>query len=329
MQGLGVRPARYASGNGRITPGLELALQVQDIERDTQLAGHAAGVVGGIGRAAGALDIRERVGAIVEAHPDAHGLDAGPRHEGGRHRRVHAARHGDEDPLASRARGSRDASPGIAHEPRVPATPARWRSMMVVTSRIAASTSASVVVRPRLRRSAPLASSPGSPMAVSTCDGSVEPVVQAEPVEQHRPCEVERMDEGGAVEATHHDRQRCPAAGPWMAGQLDPVDGKERAASRSRRAATASTVAACSDTTSCQAAAMPTAPATFSVPARRCRSWLPPWTWGRIAVPRRSHITPMPLGTLQLVAGDRDQVHVQDAACRWPATARPGPHRGG
>src|SRR5674476_1050282 len=47
---------------------------------------------------------------------------------------------------------------------------------------------------------------------------------------------------------------------------------------------------------------MPTAPATFSVPARRWRSWLPPWTWARSCVPRRTQSAPTPLGPSNLWA---------------------------
>ena len=41
---------------------------------------------------------------------------------------------------------------------------------------------------------------------------------------------------------------------------------------------------------------MPTMPATFSVPARRCRSWPPPDSWETKGVPRRRKRTPVPLG---------------------------------
>ncbi len=67
-------------------PGRELALEIEDVERDAQLPSHATGVVRGVGRAARALDIRERVSTVMETHPDAHGLGPGTRHERGRDR---------------------------------------------------------------------------------------------------------------------------------------------------------------------------------------------------------------------------------------------------
>ena len=47
---------------------------------------------------------------------------------------------------------------------------------------------------------------------------------------------------------------------------------------------------------------MPTAPATFSVPARRWRSWLPPWSCAISCVPRRTHSAPTPFGPSNLWA---------------------------
>ena len=47
---------------------------------------------------------------------------------------------------------------------------------------------------------------------------------------------------------------------------------------------------------------MPTAPATFSVPARRWRSCDPPCCWARMWVPRRIHSAPTPFGPSALCA---------------------------
>ena len=61
------------------------------------------------------------------------------------------------------------------------------RSMTSGMIRAACSTSASEVVRPRVMRNDPRASSSGYPSAVRTWDGSVDPVVHAEPVETATP----------------------------------------------------------------------------------------------------------------------------------------------
>ncbi len=120
-----------------------------------------------------------------------------------------------------------------------------------------------------------------------------------------QPFEVQGVDQRCAVEVVDQDREQAGQSVVGMSGQLAPPRCRGhrppggRAAPGPHRPSWPRSASA-----SCHAAAMPTAPATFSVPARRCRSWLPPWTWGRMAVPRRSHITPMPRGPSSL----------------WPAT---------
>ena len=49
--------------------GLEFPLEVHDVERDVQTGGDAASVLSGIRRAAALLELRVRVGDVVEAHP--------------------------------------------------------------------------------------------------------------------------------------------------------------------------------------------------------------------------------------------------------------------
>ena len=51
-----------------------------------------------------------------------------------------------------------------------------------------------------------------------------------------------------------------------------------------------------------RAAPKPTMPATFSVPARRLRSWAPPRTSGASGVPRRTYRQPTPFGPYSLCA---------------------------
>jgi hypothetical protein len=78
----------------------ELALQVEHIERDPELTGNAAGVVGGVQGATALLELAVRVGHVVEPHPDADGLDTLLSKESRGDRRVDTARHRDEHALA-------------------------------------------------------------------------------------------------------------------------------------------------------------------------------------------------------------------------------------
>src|SRR3954453_4430829 len=54
--------------------GIELALEVHDVERDVELRRHSARVIGGVERAAALLELGVRVGHVVQAHPDADDL---------------------------------------------------------------------------------------------------------------------------------------------------------------------------------------------------------------------------------------------------------------
>ena len=71
---------------------------------------------------------------------------------------------------------------------------------------------------------------------------------------------------------------------------------------------------------------MPTVPATFSVPARRWRSWLPPWSCARSGVPRRIHSAPTPLGPSNLwaetatVSAPREATSTSRYGAAWTAS---------
>ena len=134
--------------------GVELALEVHDVERDAELAGHATGIVGRIGRAAALLELGVRVGDVVEAHPDADDVVALLGDKRGRDRRVDAARHRDEDPAQT-------VTPWPSGSAATAAEPCRIEAMTRGTTSQAVSISASVVVRPSDSRSAPRASSSG------------------------------------------------------------------------------------------------------------------------------------------------------------------------
>ena len=134
--------------------GIELALEVHDVERDVELGGDPAGVVGGVERAAALLELGVAVGDVVEAHPDADHLVALLVEERRRDRRVDPARHRDEDPAHA---GTLWPSGSAA----TATVPRRIEAMTRGTTSQAVAISSSVVVRPSERRSAPRASSSG------------------------------------------------------------------------------------------------------------------------------------------------------------------------
>ena len=135
-------------------PGIELALEVHDVERDIELGGYAARVVGGIRRAAALLDLGVAVGDVVQAHPDADDLVALSVQDRGRHGRIHAAGHRDED-------AAHAGTPWPSGSAAIAIVPIRIDAMTRGTTSHAVAISSSVVVRPSDRRRAPRASSSG------------------------------------------------------------------------------------------------------------------------------------------------------------------------
>ena len=130
------------------------------------------------------------------------------------------------------------------------------------TTSAARSMSASVVVRPRESRSEPRASSAGMPRAVSTCDGSSEPVVHAEPTDAamswrssavtrsapSTPSTTTESRPGAARSGGRSAGHRAPAGPPRPAGrEARPGEGRRRLLGDRELGATES----------------PTAPATF------------------------------------------------------------------
>ena len=153
----------------------ELTLEVEDVEGDAELAGDAPGVLRGVQRAAALLELAVAVGDVVQAHPDADGLDALVVEQRRRDRRIDAAGHRHQDPPFACRRPSGVARRGRCEDHLGAQTPISWprgsaaialepersRATIAGTTSAARSTSASVVVRPRLNRSAPRASSSG------------------------------------------------------------------------------------------------------------------------------------------------------------------------
>ena len=101
------------------------------------------------------------------------------RNERGGDRRIHAARHGDDD--------AHWASRRMRHAPTVARVSARsfcTRPGSTLTTR---SISASVLAAPRLKRNELCARAEPRPIAFSTCEGSSVPDEQADPVETAMP----------------------------------------------------------------------------------------------------------------------------------------------
>ena len=133
---------------------VELALEVHDVERDVELGGDPAGVVGGVERAAALLELGVAVGDVVEPHPDADDLVALRMEECRRDGRIDSARHRDQDPTHA-------GTPCPSGSAVTATLPSRIEATTRGTTSAATATSSSVVVRPSERRSAPRASSSG------------------------------------------------------------------------------------------------------------------------------------------------------------------------
>ncbi len=134
--------------------GVELALEVHDVERDVELRRDPSGVVGRIERTAALLELGVAVGDVVQPHPDADDLvPLGVQQRGG-HRRIDAAGHRHEDPAHAETPWPSGSAATTAEATRIDAITRGTTSAAVATS-------ASVVVRPSDSRSAPRASSSG------------------------------------------------------------------------------------------------------------------------------------------------------------------------
>src|SRR5439155_26058752 len=141
-----------------------------NVMRDAGAVRDEVGIGDGVEQAAGAVGDRVAVAEQLHRRPDdiVSLLDQHRRGDGA----VHAARHGDEHPTLHRCST---------------AASARTFSTILGSAAATASTSSAVLSRPNENRSAATPSSRGTPIAVSTCEGSIEPVLHADPDEQATP----------------------------------------------------------------------------------------------------------------------------------------------
>ncbi len=140
--------------------------------------------------------------------------------------------------------------------------------------RTASSTSAGVVVSPRLKRSELATSSLGRPIARSVGDSSLDPLAQAEPDRAGYAGQVQCQEEDLPLQAGEGDVAGVGSRGAAVRGP-PPRDSRPRrpASNRSRSAVSRRACSSCSWHRSSRAVCMPTARATVWVPGRRPPSW--------------------------------------------------------
>ena len=161
-------------------------------------------------------------------------------------------------------------------------------SMQLFRIRKVWSISASLVSSESENRRAPWARSVESPSAVSTCEGSPSRLAQALPPDAHTP----RSSSSSTSEAEStpsNDMSSVPGtrgSAPFM--QVPEISSRIRRCSSFLRRAMCRAYYAMFVQASSAAAAIPTMPATFSVPPRRPRSWRPPSMRGSRGAPSRA-----------------------------------------
>ena len=157
--------------------------------------------------------------------------------------------------------------------------------------------SASVFAAPRLKRIDPSVRAWGRPIAFRTCDGSSVPDEHADPDDTAMPARSSPISSDSAstrsmlmlvVFGTRGD------AAP-LRSVPETLDSTP-ASSRSRSALNRGASAAIFVLATSAATPRPTSAGTFSVPARRLRSCLPPVTGDTRRTPRFIHNAPVPFG---------------------------------
>ena len=201
-------------------PGVELALEVEDVERDPELRGDPPGVLRRVGAAAALPHLGVGVGAVVDAHPDADDVVAGVA-RGGRRRPTSRRRRTWRRARARRRPQAIRLPSGSAASA---ADPSRTSASTRGTTATAASTSSSVVARPR--REAQRAQGVGLGDAhrgqhvgrLRRAGGAGRPGRAGDPLE------VEGDRGGDAVGAADEDGEEAREALGRVARELDAVD---------------------------------------------------------------------------------------------------------
>ena len=169
---------------------------------------------------------------------------------------------------------------------------------------------------PRLKRSEFCVRCAGRPIARSTCDGSSVPDEHADPVETATPSRSSAISRLSAstrsklmlvVFGTRRSRSPLTA----VPGTL-PQDAVLEAVAQSRATRAASVVSLPASEAAPRRRGR-RSPATFSVPARRLRSCLPPVRSGCSRVPRLTQSAPAPLGPPNLCAESDEQIDAERA----------------
>src|SRR5208337_842447 len=151
---------------------------------------------------------------------------------------------------------------------------------------------------PTLKRRLARARSGDNPIAVKTCEGSMAPDEQAAPVETDSPLR------SSAITMASPSRQSNTMfvvlgtrGAPALLTPTWSMLSTMVRSMRSRSAAIRSTLPSVNPWRAISAALpSPTMPARFSVPARRERSWRPPYNSGCNNVPLRTYSAPAPIG---------------------------------
>src|SRR3989454_12181594 len=213
---LGERVTAHA-GDGRPAAGVlgdevsdhvapEAVLQAHDVVRDAEPVRDELRVGDGVEGAA--RPVGDAVAVAEQLHRRADDVVPCLHEQRRGERRVDAPRHGDQysvSPLALPARlrmsncglrirppthqsAIRNPQSAIAQDHRCnTADRALTFSTIFGSAPITASTSSALLSLPKEKRSAAMPSSRGTPIAVSTCEGSIAPVLQADPEEQAMP----------------------------------------------------------------------------------------------------------------------------------------------
>src|SRR5688572_885357 len=264
---------------------LKPLFEIQDVVREAEPRSHAARVIQVVERAAGSKmpAVRRTAVLCIQLHRQTDNvmtlLGEQGRGDGG----VDASRHCDDDAHFQTRTGVR----------------VRLRSFSTTpgSTAITRSISVSVLTAPRLNRSEFCVRCGGKPIAFSTWQGSSVPEEHAEPVDTATPSRSSAINSDSAsvrsklmfvVLGTRGERTPFNA----VPATLRRMPSSRRSRSAVSRVPSESILAIASRA----ATPIPTIPATFSVPARRLRSCLPPVRGGWSRTPRRIHRAPTPFG---------------------------------